>query len=142
MFEVDNLSVARAAILLSMSRTRKEEDEIKDAIISQGMRCCVTEAGGVQENFKSKMVRNTLGMALANNVIVKNYQNVHALMHAVLEAETALLLNADLISSIAVKIAVVRDDEWICVSIFGDCAMHMVCHHERSGLGVMHLGAD
>lgn len=40
---------------------------------------------------------------------------------------------------LALKIAVVRDDGWLAVALFGKSALHYMTNHERAGLGVMHI---
>ena len=37
------------------------------------------------------------------------------------------------------KIAIVRNSQWIAVAVAGDTAFHAVAHHERMGVGVMHV---
>lgn len=134
------ITIGRAAMLLAMSQTRKQEEEIKLLIKSCGMQCCVTEVGGIEADFKTQSVRNILGAAYANKIIEKNSIATHALMHAIVEAGRALFYNMPVITSLKMKYGVVRNDEWICVAAFGDCGMHTLTSHNRSGMGMMHLG--
>lgn len=134
------MTLGRAAMLLAMSQTREQEEEIKQLIKSCGMQCCVTEAGGVESDFKSQSIRNILGAAYANKIIEKNSIATHALLHAAVEAGRNLFYNMPVITSLKMKFSVVKNDEWICVAAFGDCGMHTLTSHDRSGMGMMHLG--
>lgn len=142
MVVIDNdfLTLGRAAMLLAMSKTREQEETIKELVQSCGMQCCVTEVGAVETDFKSQSVRNILGAVFASNLIKKNTPATHALLHAVVEAGRALFYNMPVITSLKMKWAIVKDSEWICVAAFGDCGMHTLTSHNRSGMGMMHLG--
>ena len=75
----DFLTIGRAAMLLAMSRTSEEETEIKKLLHLCGMKYCVTEVKGVDQDFKNKFTRNLLGAALSN-VIEKEPPSMHALL--------------------------------------------------------------
>jgi len=53
-----------------------------------------------------------------------------------------MMVNASSSTSIAVKIAIVRNDNWVAVAIFGQSAIHPLTNHLRAGLGVMHISND
>lgn len=50
-----------------------------------------------------------------------------------------ILVSVNTSVSLALKIAVVRDEHWIAVALFGKSALHYMTNHERAGLGVMHI---
>lgn len=83
-----------------------------------------------------------IGAALNSGLIAKTSTNIHALLHATEEAKKSMMVNVSSSVSIAVKIAIVKDKEWIAVALYGESAIHPLTNHERVGLGVMHLGKD
>ncbi len=135
----DSLSIGRAAMLLAMSRTLEEENELKRLVSLSGMKYCVTEVKGVDQDFKNKFTRNLLGSALSNGVINKDSHSMHALLHASLEAKRSLFPDEPIHISSSMKISIVKDEKWICVAIFGVCGMHPLTNHDRVGLGMSHI---
>lgn len=135
-------SVGTAAMLLALSRTILDEDTAKKMLSDQGYKFVVTEVGGnsAVSEFQAKVTKAVLGAALNSGIISKTPTNYHALLHATDEAKRGILVNVASSASIAVKIAIVRDDQWIAVALFGVSAIHPLTNHERAGLGVMHLG--
>ncbi|AJQ26741.1 HutP family protein [Pelosinus fermentans] len=134
-------SVGTAAMLLALTRTMADEDDIKQMVGKKGYRFVVTEVGGKSSfaEFQEKTTRAVMGACLNNGLITKTVANMHALLHAVEEAKRGVLVNASTNTSLATKIAIVRDSNWIAVAIFGESAIHPMTNHERAGLGVMHL---
>ena len=72
-------------------------------------------------------------------MIEKNAHEVHALLHASEEAKRGILVNIASDVNLAVKIAIIREEHWIAVAIFGESAIHPYSSHERCGLGVMNI---
>jgi hut operon positive regulator len=64
---------------------------------------------------------------------------MHALAHAASEACDSFVHRGILEISMGAKIAIVRSEQWVAVSIFGDCAVHAAAHHDRCGFGIMHI---
>lgn len=137
-------SVGTAAMLLALTRTMTDEDAAKKMLFDIGYRFVVTEVGGTSERseFQLKTTKAVIGASLNSGLISKSPTNYHALLHATEEAKRGILVNAASSVSLAVKIAVVRDDKWIAVALFGESALHPLTNHERAGLGVMHLGTE
>lgn len=135
-------SVATAAMLLALTRTIGDEETLKRMLADQRYRFVVTEVGGKSSltEFQEKTTRAVIGAALNSGLITKSATNFHALLHATEEAKRGLMTNVLSSASLAVKIAIVRDDAWIAVALFGESALHPITNHERAGLGVMHLG--
>ena len=109
-------SVGVAAMLLALTRTLKDEETAKRALTEVGHKFVVTEVGGKT-----------------------SYDDIHALIHATEEAKKGILVSVSSSASLALKIAVVRDDGWLAVALFGKSALHYMTNHERAGLGVMHI---
>jgi len=137
-------SVPTAAMLLALTRTMQDEDTVKKLLADQGFRFVVTETGGstALAEFQTKVTKAIIGAAMNSGLISKSPTNYHALLHAAEEAKRGLLVNVASSVSIAVKIAVVRNESWIAVALFGESALHPLTNHERAGLGVMHLGSE
>jgi hut operon positive regulator len=135
-------SIGAAAMLLALTRTLADEETVKSLLSSQGYKIVVTEVGGnsALSEFQSKVTKAVLGAALNSGLIAKTPANCHALLHATDEAKRGVMVNVASSASIAVKIAIVRDEDWIAVALFGESALHPLTNHERAGLGVMHLG--
>lgn len=128
------------ALRLAMSRTIAEETALKQEYQAQGMRLVVTEVGGnTKRDFQEKVGRAVLGAAMNAGIIKKLPYEIHALLHATDEAKRGTILNLSSEANLAVKLAIVRNDHWISVAIFGESAIHPLTSHERCGLGVMHI---
>ncbi|MDR2137812.1 MAG: HutP family protein [Synergistaceae bacterium] len=136
-FGVDD--VARAALLLAITRDADTEAECRRHIEAQGWRVVATEVGGLLSDLPQKIVRALVGASLNAGIIEKNSREMHALIHAAIEAGDSFIRRGIVELSIGAKIAIVRNDHWLAVAIFGDCAAHVVAHHDCCGLGVMHL---
>lgn len=143
MFERVN-TVGRAAMLLALTRTMQDEDAVKKLLAPQGFRFVVTEVGGTSANsdFQTKTTKAVIGACMNTGLVEKTPTNYHALLHATDEAKRGIMVNVASSTSVAVKIAVVRDKSWIAVALFGESALHPLTNHDRAGLGVMHLGSD
>lgn len=135
-------SVGMAAMLLALTRTIQDEDAVKKALAAQGFRFVVTEVGGTSANsdFQTKTTKAVIGACMNTGLIAKSPTNYHALLHATDEAKRGIMVNVASSTSVAVKIAVVRDEKWVAVALFGESALHPLTNHERAGLGIMHLG--
>ena len=101
----------------------------------------VTEVGGKTsyDDFHEKVNRAVIGASLNSGIIEKTANDIHALIHATEEAKKGILVSVSSSASLALKIAVVRDDGWLAVALFGKSALHYMTNHERAGLGVMHI---
>jgi len=138
-FCLDVNRLGKAALLLSMS-SDEEENEIKRKIIEKtNYRIGVTRVAGFASEIRRKFAPAILGAALNCNVINKTTPEVHALLHASLEALNSIIQSESLDSSLSLKVSVVCDNKWICVGIFGDSAFYPITNHEKSSLGIMHI---
>ncbi|MGB9750135.1 MAG: HutP family protein [Caldisericia bacterium] len=138
-FSLDVSRLGKAALLLSMS-SDDEEDEIKRKILEKtNYKIGVTRVAGFASEIRRKFAPAILGAALNCNVINKTTPEVHALLHASLEALNSIIHSESLDSSLSLKVSVVSDGKWICVGIFGDSAFYPITNHEKSAIGVMHI---
>ncbi len=136
---VDESQVGRAALLLASTTGSEEEHLLKRQIIDFGWKTVATEVGGLAGELPQKITRAVVGAALNAEVVQKRGDEMHALMHAALEAMNGFISMSMLEASIGAKIGIVRNSRWIAVAVVGDTAYHAVAHHERCGLGVMHI---
>ena len=135
----DESQVGRAALLLAATTTSDSENRMKKDLTSIGWKSVATEVGGLAGDLPQKITRALVGASLNAEVVEKTRNEMHALMHAALEALEGFLAVGMLEASVGAKIAIVRNSRWIAVAVMGDTAYHAVAHHERCGLGVMHI---
>lgn len=134
-------SIGVAAMLLALTRTIHDEEKMKKAVRAAGHSFVVTEVGGktASNGFQDQINRAVIGAGLNAGVIAKTPNEIHAVVHATEEALKGILVNVATSSSLALKIAIVRNEHWIVVVIFGQSALHYMTNHERAGLGIMHI---
>lgn len=134
-------SVGAAAMLLAITQTIYDEDIMKQLVAKNGFKAVVTEVGGKIsfEDFNEKVNRAVIGASLNSGLIQKCSNDIHAVIHATEEAKKGILVSVSSSASLALKIAVVRDDKWIAVALFGKSALHYMTNHDRAGLGIMHI---
>ncbi len=135
----DENQAGRAALLLASTTTSEAESVFKRELASLGWKSVATEVGGLAGDLPQKITRALVGASLNAGVVEKKRNEMHALMHAALEALDGFLAVGMLEASVGAKIAIVRNSRWISVAVMGDTAYHAVAHHERCGLGVMHI---
>ncbi len=129
-----------ATLLLLLSINRNMENRIKREIESTGLfKCAVTEIGAGVDAIKRKLVSAVVGAALDNDLINKTPHHVHALIHATEEAVRGIFETNPLTGNVGLKISMVRDSQWIVVSVLGSCAAHHLSNHKHIGLGMMHI---
>ena len=130
---------AKAALYLALSNDINEERRIKESLQEIGWRSVATEVGGISGELSMKVSRALVGAALNSGVVRKSASEMHALLHAAQEAFNSFIPFGLLETSIGAKIAIVRNSQWIAVAVAGDTAFHAIAHHERMGVGVMHV---
>jgi hut operon positive regulator len=138
-FELGASDVARAALLVALTKNTETEAAFKRNIEARGWRVVATEVGGLLNELPTKLVRAIVEASLNAGVIEKNSREMHSLVHAAIEAGDSFVHRGILEVSMGAKIAIVRNEQWLAVAIFGDCAVHATAHHDRCGLGVMHI---
>ncbi len=135
----DENQVGRAALLLAATTTEESENCFRKDLARWNWRSVATEVGGLAGDLPQKVTRALVGASLNAGVVEKKRNEMHALMHAAVEALDGFLPVGMLEASIGAKISIVRNSRWIAVAVMGDTAYHAVAHHERCGLGVMHI---
>ncbi|MFC2337043.1 MAG: HutP family protein [Negativicutes bacterium] len=134
-------SVGTAALLLALTQTMYDEERAKQLVAKKDFKAAVTEVGGqtTLNEFNEKVNRAVIGAALNSGIIQKCTNDIHALIHATEEAKKGVMIGANTNQNLALKMAMVRDDTWIAVAMFGKSAVHYMTNHDRGGLGIMHI---
>lgn len=136
---LQNLTVERAAILLSMTTSRESENTLREYLKERGFTCGVTEIAGKASDVSEKLFHHVLGAALHLGVLEKTPHNVHALVHATHEACIGINFDMWLNTNYRLKVTIVRKDTWLVVVFNGFAATHPISNHHRIGLGAMHI---
>ncbi|WP_295790814.1 HutP family protein [uncultured Veillonella sp.] len=141
LFESSMKTPGTAAMFLALTQTLHDENKAKGIVAKFGLKAVVTEVGGkaTLEDFSEKVNKAVIGACLNSGIITKTINEIHAVVHATEEAKKGVMINVSTSASLALKLAVVRDDHWIAVALFGKSALHYVTNHERAGLGIMHI---
>lgn len=133
--------VGSAAMALALTNAISDENAVKEFLQTKDYLCAVTEVGGntSQETFQERTTKAVIGAALNNKIVGKEAYQIHAILHATMEAKQGILVNVSTSANIAIKIAIVRKDRWVAVAMFGESAVHHLTNHVRAGLGIMHI---
>lgn len=134
------VSPESGAMMLTLSQTIHDEEQIKDFLKSKGYACAVTEIGGNSSypDFQEKVIHSIISAGIKCGIIRRMEREVHAVLHAAEEAKRGFLLMS-FSTNVSLKVAIVRKDPWVTVAIYGQTAGHSVTNHYRVGLGVMHI---
>lgn len=134
-------SPGTAAMMLALTQTIYDEELAKKLVAKKGLKAVVTEVGGKTSfyDFNERINRAVIGACLNSGLIEKKSNDIHAVIHATEEAKRGLLVSVSTSSSLAMKIAIVRNEHWIAVALFGKSALHYMTNHERAGLGVTYI---
>lgn len=135
----NKFNIGKIAILLALASNKDEELLLKNKYSEEGYLCAITATGGEISGLAKKINNAVIGACLNNNIIEKTPEEIHAVIHATLEAKEGILMTVPSGASFAGKIAVVRNKNWIAIAIYGNSAMHIMTNHERIGLGIMHI---
>lgn len=122
---IQSRDVGRAALILSMTRTREEERECKGAFLEEGIRTAAVDYGGEFVSSIMRIVERTVVAAKREGLINDTHLDEGAVMGAAREAITQIA-NKALGLNIGGKIGIARAGEHIAVSVF-------------FGVGLVHL---
>ena len=137
-----NISLEKASLLLALTESRTEEDELRRLLTHKySLVCGVTEIGGTVTTLQGngKLINAVLSAAFNTNVIHKEPTHIHAVVHATLEASNSIFIHTNSNASFALKVGMVTDQKWLAIAIFGWSSLHPLSEHGRVGLGYMHL---
>jgi len=138
--EIELKRLGRIAMLAALTN-ESEEWAMKDIVKKENCnyKLAVTFISGLRHDIQANFIKSLVGCALQNNVIQKTGSKIHALVHAGLDAMSGVANQVPADGSLKLKVAIVADDTWIAVAVYGDSAYYPLTNHERACLGVMHL---
>lgn len=132
--------IGKLALLVAISddnEERKLKQEINNS--SSNFKVAVTVVSGLSSDIKKTFVKAIVGCSLQNNIIRKTGTQIHAVLHASLDAMAGVVHQVPAEASLKLKVGISTDGQWIAVAVYGDSAFYPITNHERSGMGVMHL---
>lgn len=130
--------LGRTAILASLT-DEAEELAMKQLVQQSPFRLAITFVSGLSNEIRATFVKSVINCAVQNGIIQKSPGQIHAVVHAALDAYTGVVHAVPADASLKIKVAIVTDGMWVAVAVYGDSAFYHMTNHERSGLGVMHL---
>ena len=131
---------ARQAILLAMTQSMEQEKEMIRELQGMGIKCVATMAAGFNFDISPKLVNNLVGACLNANIIEKKKAHIHPVVHALHEAMDAARITREISQNCRLKVGVVRYEDQISISIYGDIAIHELSAHKTVGIGFQILG--
>ena len=102
-------------------------------------RLAVTVVSGLTGEIKGSFTKAIVGCSLQNGLVRKSSGQIHAVIHASLDALEGIIKQVPSEASMKLKVAIVTDEDWVAVAVYGDSAFYPITNHERCSLGVMHL---
>jgi hut operon positive regulator len=128
--------------LIAACSDEKEEELVKNLVnnTENDQKLAVTFVSGITTDIKKIFVKSLIGCAIQNDLIEKKDTQVHAIVHAGLDALKGIISDLGADTSLKIKVAIVRDKHWVAVALYGDSAYSSYTNHERASLGVMHIG--
>lgn len=130
--------LGKVAVMAALT-DEQEEAMIKPMAAKAGYRLAITFVSGMSTDIKTSFVKSIISCAVQNGIIKKSPGQIHAVLHASLDAYTGVVHAVPADASLKLKVAIVADDAWVAVAIYGDSAFYPLTNHERCSLGVMHL---
>ncbi|MCF7934804.1 MAG: hypothetical protein K9L28_00460, partial [Synergistales bacterium] len=88
----DSSQIGRLALLLAATTSTEEEDKLREAMKGWKWRAVATEVGGVAGDLPQKITRSIVGAAPNAGVVEKRRAEMHALMHAAMEAMNSFMV--------------------------------------------------
>jgi len=123
--DMSSRDVGRAALIMSMTRTREEEKSCKAAFFAEGVRTAAVDYGGEFVSSIMRMVERTVVAAKREGIIQETHLGEGAVMGAAREAVAQVSAKA-LGLNVGGKIGIARCGEHIAVAVF-------------FGVGLVHL---
>lgn len=128
MSESVSRDICRAAVQMSLSRSRDEERELKEKYLAEGIHAAAVDYGGEFISSVMKMIERAVVAAKREGVIGDHHNEEGAVAGATREAITQIMPKA-LGLNIGGKIAIARCDDHLAVCIF-------------VGIGLLHLNEN
>lgn len=125
MIEAGSKEVCKAAIRMSISSTRKEEDSLKGKYMEADIHTAAVDYGGEFITSVTKIVERAVVAAKRENLILDNHKEEGAVAGAAREAVSQISQKA-IGLNIGGKIGIARHEDHIAVALF-------------VGIGLLHL---
>ena len=132
-------SVGRAALQLALALSDEEEKSLKEQYTQDGFLCAVTKTKGDVEAISQSIKNSAIDLAVKEGLIKNVEHEIHAVLHAALEAREGLVIKTATGAGLDLRIGVVRRENWVAVAVYGFSGLHSYAYHERAGLGVMNV---
>lgn len=131
--------LGKTAMLAALS-DEEEEKQLKEEVNGGAdYKVACTLVSGLSSDIKKNFVKSIVGCALQNGLIRKSGEEIHAVLHAALDAFTGVVHQVPAEASLKMKVGIASDNRWIAVAVYGDSAFYPLTNHERSALSMMHL---
>ncbi|WP_319412464.1 HutP family protein [uncultured Cohaesibacter sp.] len=134
----DTTRIGKMAMLIAMS-SDEEESGVREVYSREGVKIAVTYVSGALGFVKKNFSKTVVGSALHGGVVKKTPNEIHAVIHAGLEALSGIAPLVAGESQLKLKVAIVNDGTWLAVAAYGESAFHPETNHERIGFGIMHI---
>ena len=131
--------IGKVAMMIAMSADADEKQVIETLSRGSSLRIAVTYVSGALSYEQKNFVKTLVGSALHGNVVTKDTGQVHAVIHAGLEAIHGITPLVAGESQLKLKVAIVNDGTWLAIAAYGESAFHPATNHERFGFGIMHV---
>ncbi|MDP4132385.1 MAG: HutP family protein [Bacillota bacterium] len=125
MEEFGSKDIASIAIKTALTKSRNEENELKQQMLKLGVHCCAIDFGGEFISSVNKMVERSVVGAKREGLIESTHLEEGAIAGATREA-LAQLMNKAIGLNVGGKIGIARFNEHLAVCIF-------------CGIGLLHL---
>lgn len=138
--DLTHISAEDFALFLLLASDRNIESKLRQEAETLGLfKCAVTEVGANASNIKSKIISSIIGASLDCGVITKIPHQIHAVVQATEQALRSILNVNILIGNAGLRLAIVRDSQWLVVGIYGSFAAYHMINQKRIALGIMHI---
>ena len=117
MSESTSREICRAAVMLSLSRSREEEHELRGRYLEQGIHSAAVDYGGEFISSVMKMIERAVVAARREGVIGDHHNEEGAVAGATREAITQIMPKA-MGLNVGGKIGIARCEDHLAVSIF------------------------
>ncbi len=126
--------------MLAALTDEEEEVLIKARMGHEGnIKLAVTFISGMSRDIRSSFIKSLVGCVLQNKIVNKTPGEIHAVIHAGLDALAGAMSQTPVDASLKLKVAVASDTKWVGVAVYGDSAFYPVTNHERACMSMMHL---
>lgn len=128
MSESTSREICRAAVMMSLSRSRDEERELKEKYLAQNFRTAAVDYGGEFISSVMKIIERAVVAAKREGIIGDHHNEEGAVAGATREALSQIMPKA-IGLNIGGKIGIARYDDHLAVCIF-------------TGIGLLHLNEN